>query len=117
MPAESKPARDVSIDYLRATLTLMVLAHHSMLAYPTFAHFDKKNLLSSTAPVVDHSRWIGFDYLENLNDVFFMSAMFFISGLFVLKGISKAGGASYLKGRILRLLLPFVGAVILLMPL
>ena len=27
--------RDLSIDYLRTTLTLMVVAHHSMLAYTT----------------------------------------------------------------------------------
>lgn len=35
----SVPARDISIDYLRATLTLLVVAHHSALAYTTFAHF------------------------------------------------------------------------------
>jgi glucans biosynthesis protein C len=33
-------SRDLSIDYLRTTLTLMVLAHHSSLAYTSWAHFD-----------------------------------------------------------------------------
>src|SRR5580693_464529 len=37
--AQVKPprARDLSIDYLRTTLTLMVLAHHSCLAYTSWA--------------------------------------------------------------------------------
>ena len=75
--------RDLSIDYLRTTLTLMVLGHHSSLAYTTFAHFDKQHMFRSTAPVVDVTRWVFFDYAENFNDVFFMSLMFFVSGLFV----------------------------------
>ena len=57
-----------SIDYLRTTLTLMVLAHHSSLAYTTFAHFDKQHIFQSTAPVVDVTRWPFFDYAENFND-------------------------------------------------
>jgi glucan biosynthesis protein C len=56
MPSGAIP-RDVSVDYLRATLTLMVLAHHSSLAYTTFAHFNPAHYLASTAPIVDSARW------------------------------------------------------------
>jgi len=54
----------------------MVLAHHSSLAYTTWAYFDKQNIFKSTAPIVDTTRWAFFDYAENFNDVFFMSLMF-----------------------------------------
>jgi hypothetical protein len=77
--------RDLSIDYLRTTLTLMVLAHHSSLAYTSWAFFDREHIFRSTAPVVDTMRWAFFDYAENFNDVFFMSLMFFVSGLFVFR--------------------------------
>lgn len=62
--------RDLSIDYLRTTLTVVVIAHHSTLAYTTWAHFDTVHVLRSTAPIVDSARWIFFDYAENFNDVF-----------------------------------------------
>jgi hypothetical protein len=84
-----KSGRDLSIDYLRTTLTLMVLAHHSSLAYTSWAHFNKEHIFRSTAPVVDGMRWAFFDYAENFNDVFFMSLMFFVSGLFVYPALRK----------------------------
>jgi hypothetical protein len=115
---ESRPAllRDVSIDYLRTTLTLMVLAHHSSLAYTTFAHFDAQHIFRSTAPVVDVTRWAFFDYAENFNDVFFMSLMFFVSGLFVYSSLQRHKTAGFLRDRCVRLGLPFAFAVVFLMP-
>ncbi|NYF79939.1 acyltransferase family protein [Granulicella arctica] len=108
--------RDLSVDYLRTTLTLMVLAHHSCLAYTSWAHFDKQHLFRSTAPVVDSTRWAFFDYAENFNDVFFMSLMFFISGLFVYPALRKHGTLRFIRDRLLRLGLPFAVAVVFLMP-
>ena len=108
--------RDLSIDYLRTTLTLMVLAHHSSLAYTTWAHFDKQNPFRSTAPVVDTARWAFFNYAENFNDVFFMSLMFFVSGLFVYPALRRHGTLQFIRDRFLRLGLPFAFAVVFLMP-
>ncbi len=108
--------RDLSIDYLRTTLTLMVLAHHSSLAYTTWAHFDKQNPFRSTAPVVDSARWAFFNYAENFNDVFFMSLMFFVSGLFVYPALRRHGTLQFIRDRFLRLGLPFAFAVVFLMP-
>ena len=121
IPAQSgkiapAPARDLSIDYLRTTLTLMVLGHHSALAYTTFARFNKEHVFQSTAPVVDSARWIFFDYAENFNDVFFMSLMFFVSGLFVYPALRKHGTLNFIRDRLLRLGLPFAVAVVCLMP-
>jgi glucans biosynthesis protein C len=108
--------RDPSIDYLRTALTLMVLAHHSSLAYVTFAKFDKAHLFRSTAPVVDNTRWVFFDYAENFNDIFFMSLMFFISGLFIYPALRRHGIGAFIRDRFLRLGLPFAIAVVFLMP-
>ena len=111
-----KKVRDLSIDYLRTTLTLMVVAHHSILAYTTWAAFNKEHVFRSTAPVVDGSRWIVFNYAENFNDVFFMSLMFFISGIFVYPAVRRHGALTFAKDRLLRLGVPFVVAVCGFMP-
>jgi glucan biosynthesis protein C len=117
MQSREKTGREVSIDYLRAFVTLLVLAHHSSLAYTTFAHFDTTNYLLSTAPIVDSQRWGFLDYAENFNDVFFMSLMFFISGLFVWPTLRTKGIGSFLRDRLLRLGLPFLVGAAFLMPL
>jgi peptidoglycan/LPS O-acetylase OafA/YrhL len=108
--------RDLSIDYLRTTLTLMVLAHHSCLAYTSWAFFDKQDSFRSNAPVVDVTRWAFFDYAENFNDVFFMSLMFFISGLFVYPAIKKYGTVKFMRDRGRRLWYPYAFALVILMP-
>ena len=95
--------RDLSIDYLRTTLTLMVLAHHSSLAYTSWAYFDREHIFRSTAPIVDTARWAFFDYAENFNDVFFMSLMFFVSGLFVYPAPRKHGTVRFIRDRFLLL--------------
>ena len=109
--------REVSIDYLRAFVTLLVLAHHSSLAYTTFAHFDTANFLNSTAPIVDSQRWGFLDYAENFNDVFFMSLMFFISGLFVWPTLRSRGIGTFLRDRLVRLGIPFLVGAAIVMPL
>ncbi len=108
--------RNLWIDYLRSALTVLVVAHHSSLAYTTFAYFDTKTYINSTNPIVDNSRWIGMDVFENFNDIFFMSLMFFISGLFVYRGLIKKGRQTFLVDRIKRLGIPFIIGVSILIP-
>jgi hypothetical protein len=69
------------LDYLRSFITILVVAHHSSLAYTTFAHFNKKVYILSTHPIVDTIRWKGLDIFEDFNDIFFMSL---ISGIFIV---------------------------------
>ena len=108
--------RDLSIDYLRTSLTLAVIAHHCTLAYTKFAVFNPQHVLRSTAPVVDSARWIFFDYAENFNDVYFMSLIFFVSGLFVFPALVRPGVPRFLRDRFLRLGVPFIIAVCGFMP-
>ncbi|GGN03044.1 acyltransferase [Dyadobacter beijingensis] len=102
------PSRTLWIDYLRSFLTILVVAHHSSLAYTTFASFDQSAYIRSTHPIVDHQRWVGLDIFENFNDVFFMSLMFLIAGLFVVKSIERKGVAAFIRDRFYRLFLPFL---------
>ncbi len=109
--------RAIWLDYLRSFVTLLVVAHHAALAYPTFAYFDPTHYIHSTAPIVDDRRWIGLDLFIGFNDLFFMALMFFISGLFVFKGLSKKGAKAYLADRLVRLGIPFLIAELFLIPL
>lgn len=104
------------VDNLRSFLTILVVAHHSSLAYTTWAHFNTTAYAASTHPVVDSTRWKGMDRFEDFNDVFFMSLMFLISGIFVPKSLEKKGVTPFLRDRFHRLFIPFIIGVTLLMP-
>ena len=112
----NKAGRNLWIDYLRSFLTVLVVAHHSSLAYTTFAYFDHTTYINSTSPVVDNSRWLGMDIFENFNDIFFMSLLFLISGLFIFKSINKKGRKIFLYDRFKRLGIPFIIAVTFIIP-
>ena len=114
--------KNVAIDYLRAFITLLVLAHHSFIAYAKFAPsvttaFSTEPYVWSSLPVVDSQRWAGFDTFILFNDTFFMSLMFLLAGLFVFPSIVRKGHKGYLLGRLLRLGLPFVAVSVFLSPL
>ena len=110
-------ARSVAIDYLRTFVIVLVLVHHSILAYVTFGNFNRAHYMWSTAPIVDAHRWLPFDVIVVFNDIYFMSLMFFVSGLFVWPSLTRKGVRSFLYDRMLRLGLPFALAVTILMPL
>jgi glucans biosynthesis protein C len=112
-----KPGRILWIDYLRSFITVLVIAHHSSLAYTTFASANSKAYILSSHPIVDRQRWIGLDIFENFNDVFFMALMFLIGGIFIVKTIQKKGVARFIRDRFYRLFIPFIIAVSFLMPL
>jgi hypothetical protein len=108
--------KNAAIGHLRTFVTLLVVLHHSLLAYVHYAHFDRHHYLSSSAPIVDSARWLGFDLLVDFNDIYFMSLMFFISGIFVIPSLTRRGPWNYLSSRIVRLGIPFIIAVTVLMP-
>ena len=110
-------ARDASFDYLRAFIVLLVLLHHSVLAYAVVWPAQSRTFEIMPAPIVDPRRWAGFDVLTTFNDTFFMALMFLLSGLFVWPSLERKQGARFLRERIPRLGLPFVVVVGILMPL
>ena len=92
---KTKQDRNLWVDHLKAAITVLVVAHHSALAYTTFAYFDKTAYINSTHPIVDTKRWLGLDIFVSFNDVFFMSLMFLIGGLFLSKSLLKKGGGEF----------------------
>jgi len=114
--------RNLAIGYLRAFLTVLVLAHHSVLAYHPAAPPPPASLLAPSRwwqafPVVDSHHWGPFGLLVGFNDMFFMSLMFLLSGLFVCQSLARKGGSAFLRDRMLRLGLPFVVAAGFVAPL
>src|SRR6202047_1389881 len=90
-PAEFRAAaktttRNAALDRARTFITMLVLIHHSVIAYTYFGHTDRQSFL-------------GFDGVVVFNDSFFMAAMFFLSGLFVWPSLKRQGTGWVLRGR------------------
>ena len=113
----SRVERLVALDHLRGFIIVLVVLHHAVLAYCTFGHLDHVNYALSTAPIVDRTRWRGFDITVLLNDAFFMPLLLLLSGLFVPATLARKGTGNFLRGRLLRLGLPFTVAELTIVPL
>lgn len=115
------PPHNVALDYLRSAVILLVVLHHSLLAYMRFAPPTQPamdtSLLWTAFPIVDSQRWAPADLIVSFNDTFFMSLMFLVSGVFVWPSLQRKGVGLFLRGRALRLGLPFVLAAAILAPL
>ena len=109
--------RTVAVDRLRGAIMVLVVFHHAMLEYASFAVIDPAHYLRSTAPVVDAARWPAVDLPIVFNDGFFMPLMFLLSGLFAWPALRRRGAAAYAGRRLLRLGMPFALAAMLIMPL
>ncbi len=112
----------VALNNLRAVAILSVLAFHSVLAYlgslpaGPFA-FDSPPYRWTVHPMVDTQRWFGFDIFCASQDIYLISLMFFLSGAFVCSSLARKGAIAFLQGRLVRLCIPALLAVLLLMPL
>lgn len=120
----SAPAAEynVSIGYLRAFITVLVVAHHAAIAYATFTppvapSFTAPPRWWQAFPIVDPQKWVGASTLVGFNDTFFMSLMFFVSGLFVWKSLQRKRVAGFMHDRTLRLGIPFLCAAAIIAPL
>jgi len=117
-----RAAVNVPIGYLRAFVTVLVVLHHALLAYHPFAPAPGASLVVEPRvwpafPVVDPERSMGSTLIVGFNETFFMSLMFLLSGLFVWHSIQRKGPLSFVRGRALRLGVPFAIASLLLAPL
>lgn len=118
----SNGGRDLPLGNLRVCLTLLVVAHHAMLAYHPYAppppsSLSTAPLISLAFPVVDSVRSPVVALLVGFNDTFFMSLMFLVSGVFAWPSLQRKGGATFFRDRLLRLGMPFLVAAAILAPL
>ena len=115
-----RPAHNLALGYLRGFLVVLVLAHHSVLAY--IGGIPQAKSLLAQPPywrafmVVDPHHWAGFGLFTGFNDDFFMSLMFFLSGLFVWSSLKRKGNASFVGERLRRLGIPFLFAAAIVAP-
>jgi hypothetical protein len=79
--------RNTPLGYLRAFITVVVVAHHAFLAYHPYAPPPSPSLGASlmwTAfPIVDRHRAPGIDLIVGFDETYFMSLMFLLAGVFV----------------------------------
>ena len=117
LPDDAKAtAKIAAFDYLRTFAVILVLLHHAVLAYVTFAQLNPATPITF-APVVDSQKWSGFDLIALFNDTWFMALLFLISGFFVWRSLTRKGAGKFLRDRLIRLGIPFVIGVPLLIPL
>ena len=108
--------RRVEFDYLRAAAIVLVVFHHAIIPYTTFAYLNPLDPVKTFSPVVNGERWPPLDVVAWFNDTFLMSLLFLVSGLFVWQSLARRGPKRYIGARLKRLGIPFVLGVILLVP-
>jgi peptidoglycan/LPS O-acetylase OafA/YrhL len=114
--------RNLAVGYLRAFITVLVLAHHSVIAYiaglpKPSRDFTKPPYNWGAFPILDPHNSPLPGILTGFNETFFMSLMFFISGLFVWDSLKRKGAGGFVRDRIVRLGIPFAFAAGILAPL
>lgn len=109
-------SRIYCLDYIKALIIVLIVAHHSSMAYSVICCISHKNFYYSTAQILDSKKLYIFDYFEDFNDIYLMPLMFLISGFFVFDSIKKYGAIKYVQKRFKRLMLPFIFSIFILMP-
>jgi glucans biosynthesis protein C len=100
-------ARLAFMDNLRYLMVLFVIAYHAVAAYAVVApHW-----------IVHDTPFFGADIIRELLDVFMMPVLFFVAGYFALVSLEKKGVLEFLKDKIMRLLVPWALAVLVIAPL
>ena len=101
--AASATSRNAGLDALRATVTLLVLFHHSAITYgaiggwfyrevPTDGRLETKLLI----------------FFCTLNQAYFMGLFFLLAGYFTPGAVDRNGAMGYVRERLLRLGLPLI---------
>lgn len=118
---QPKAAASVALNNLRGVVICVVVAFHAVSAYlgslaPQPYAFDKAPYLWRAFPIVDTHRWFGFDIFCAWQDVSLMCLMFFLSALFTWPSLERRGTWGFLRGRLLRLGVPYLFGIAVVMP-
>lgn len=107
-----------SIDYLRMTSILLILFNHSLLPYATLAHISSENYVFSTWPVIEAGQQSNLvSILSMFMETFNMPMLLCIAGFFSAITVNKAGWLYFMKGRFIRVGLPFLILITVYTPL
>jgi glucans biosynthesis protein C len=99
--------RIVFLDHLRVLMIILVVLHHAVAAYANVApHWIVRDGSSHVA-----------DCVRELLDLFMMPVLFFAAGYFAWPSLSKRGLPKFLGEKAQQLLIPWILAVLVLIPL
>jgi hypothetical protein len=94
-------------DMVRNLAMLSVILYHAVAAYSTATpHWSVHDGSSMTADMIRH-----------LFDVFMMPVFFFVAGYFALPSLTKQGPWKFLKGKFKRIGIPWLLAILIIVPL
>ncbi|UOE95144.1 acyltransferase family protein [Alkalihalobacillus sp. LMS39] len=92
------------LDYLRVVITILVIVHHTAIAYGAGGDWIYKDVDESELTI----SMIVLTIFTAVNQSFFMGLFFFLSGYFTPGSYDRKGGKSFLKDRLLRLGIPLL---------
>ncbi len=103
-------SRVIFLDNLRYFFVLCVVLQHASNAYSGF-------FFTKWWPVLESASSVIVALLQIFFDVFTMPLMYFIAGYFALPSIRKHGTASFIKGKLKRLGIPWIICIFTICPL
>ena len=106
IPANGTENRMIFFDNLRFLLVLCVVLQHSSNAYSNLVWW----------PVADDNTSIFVEWLRAFIDAFAMPLLFYIAGYFAVPAINKKGVATFLKGKLKRLGIPWLICILTICP-
>jgi fucose 4-O-acetylase-like acetyltransferase len=104
-------SRLLFLDKLRTFIILLVVCYHAGWVY------ERSGILSAVWIVDDPSKNDLAGILNLITDMFMMPTMFFIAGYFTPLSLKTKKGWTFLKSRFKRLMIPWILAVLTLIPL
>ena len=107
--APARAPRMAWLDNVRVWLTVLVLAHHAALTYsdlPIWPYWEQPRDGSA----------LGLDVLVGVNQAWFMGLFFLVAGYFVPSSVDRHGVGGFVRGRLLRLGVPYVLFALVLSP-
>jgi surface polysaccharide O-acyltransferase-like enzyme len=102
-PALIQPKAKINyIDHLKVVLTMLVILHHTFIAYgaPGGWYYSQKTTIAGA--IVPMTAFV------SVNQAFFMGFFFFLSALFVPSSYDKKGPMKFITDRLLRLGIPLL---------
>ena len=110
-PALIQPKAKINyIDHLKVVLTMLVILHHTFIAYgaPGGWYYSQKTTL--TGAIIPMTVFVA------VNQAFFMGFFFFLSALFVPSSYDKKGPVKFVTDRLIRLGIPLIFYSLVLSP-
>lgn len=106
------PGRNFGIDALRASVTLLVVLHHTSITYGASGGWYYKEIAPSrTLP------GLLLTLFTAVNQAWFMGLFFLLAGYFTPPAYDRRGAAGFVRERLIRLGLPLLAYALLLHPL